>query len=209
MMNRPIRTSINKKSLAQIGIPRDFIPKTFEDFDTFDSNDLEKVKKFVCDYTDNITSNYESCKGIFFYGSNGQGKTLLSSIILKEAYRHRFTCRRCTYSSYLNMYTKLWNFHGDDLVNQQNDFETKFTRSEFLVLEEVGKEISNSISVPVFEDLLRQREDNCLPTIICTNLTPKDFTNRYGASIGSLVRGNMTPILLTGVDKREMFYNKR
>lgn len=206
---RPIRTELNPKSLTLIGIPKDLRKKGIEDFDTFDSKPLIRVKKLVNEYIEEIPENFERCKGIFFYGSNGQGKTLLSSIILKEAYRRRYSCRRCTFTEYLAHYTRLWNLSGNDLFNGQDSFMNNYTLAEFLVLEEIGKERDTNLSVPVLEDLLRQREDNCLPTIICTNLTPKDFGERYGESIISLVKGNMTPIELTGSDRREKYFKER
>ena len=208
-MTRPLRETINPKSLTLIGIPRDLRKKEITDFDTFGSESLDKVKEFVNSYMISIDRNFMYCKGIFFYGSNGQGKTLLSSIILKEAYRHRYSCRRCTYTDYLAHYTRLWNLNGSALESEQDMFTLQYTLPEFLVLEEIGKERDTALSVPVLEDLLRQREDSSLPTIICTNLSPKDFGNRYGASTISLVTGNMTPVEFTGEDHRKMFYNER
>ena len=167
--------NINLKSLTLIGIPRDLRKKTLDDFDTFGSEEPEEVKSFVGNYIETIPDNFKNCRGIFFYGSNGQGKTLLSSIILKEVYRRRYIGRRCTFSEYLSKYTHLWNLSGPQLDSEQELFDNWFTHAEFLVLEEIGKERDNSLSVPVLEDLLRQREDGGLPTIICTNLSPKDF----------------------------------
>ena len=46
------------------------------------------------------------------------------------------------------------------------------------------------------------REDRGLPTIICTNLTPKDVKEKFGNSIISLIQGNMTPYKLVGIDRR-------
>ena len=70
------------------------------------------------------------------------------------------------------------------------------------MLEEVGKEIDSKITKPILEDLLRYREEKGLVTIICTNLTIKDLEDLYGASIMSLIKGNMTPIKITGKDRR-------
>ena len=206
---RPIRETLNKNSLTIIGIPRDLRSKTLDDFETFGIPEMDEVKSFVAEYTSNLHKRLVNCEGIFFYGSNGQGKTLLSSIILKEAYRHRYTCKRVTFSEYISKYTKLWNINSSDLIVEQDNFETNYTSPEFLVLEEVGKEIDSKIASPILEDLLRYREDKGLPTIICTNLSPKVLEDKYGASIASLIRGNMSPVLISGEDKRLQFYNER
>ena len=72
-----------------------------------------------------------------------------------------------------------------------------------------GKEVDSKASAPILEDLLRYREDNGLVTVICTNLSPKDIENRYGVSVSSLLKGNMTPIKIEGVDKRKEYYDKK
>ena len=77
------------------------------------------------------------------------------------------------------------------------------------IQEEVGKEVDSKASAPILEDLLRYREDNGLVTILCTNLSPKDLEKRYGVSVASLLKGNMTPIRIEGIDKRKEHYDKK
>ena len=96
-----------------------------------------------------------------------------------------------------------WNKIEDDLSY------LSFRDSEFLALEEIGKEIDTKIAAPILEDLLRYREDKHLPTIVCTNLDIDTVEERYGYSIVSLIKGNMTPILIEGEDKRSNYYVDR
>jgi DNA replication protein DnaC len=208
-MTRPLRETINKNSLTLIGIPRELRGKTLADFDTFSLPKMEEVKNSISDYISDIPQRFQDCKGLFLFGSNGQGKTFLSSVILKEAYRHRYSCRRCTFTEYTSHYTRLWKTSVQDLTSAQEDFEQKFMAVEFLVLEEIGKEIDTSISAPILEDLLRFREDKGFPTIICTNLTLPALKDRYGESIVSLIKGNMYPLKIVGEDKREHFSKER
>lgn len=135
-------------------------------------------------------------------GSNGVGKSYLSCIIMKEAYRHRYSCRRVTFSSYISAYTESWGASKDERDVLENDLLDKYKGVEFLVLEEIGKEIDSKIAKPILEDLLRFREEHGLTTIICTNLTPQSLKEIYGASIVSLINGNMTVIIIDGEDKR-------
>lgn len=110
---RPLREEISEHSLVLMGVPKKFCNNTLDDFNTYDDKVLRKVKEFVADYIDNIESNIEFNKGIFFIGSNGVGKSMLSCIILKEAYRHRYSCRRVTFSNYIDAYTKSWGSRKD------------------------------------------------------------------------------------------------
>jgi DNA replication protein DnaC len=199
---RPLRTSLNKESLILMGIPRRFCDKTMKDFNTYGKKSLKDVKDFVQEYIDDLPKNIEENRGICFMGSNGVGKSYLSCIIMKEAYRHRYSCRRVTFSSYISAYTESWGASKDERDVLENDLLDKYKGVEFLVLEEIGKEIDSKIAKPILEDLLRFREEHGLTTIICTNLTPQSLKEIYGASIVSLINGNMTVIIIDGEDKR-------
>lgn len=210
MSKRPVRTVVSEDSLKLIGIPKSFRGNTLKDFDVKGKSELKKVKGLVQAYIEDLDSNFENNKGLFFYGSNGVGKTMLSSIILKEAYRHRYTSRRSTFVEYVDKYTKVWNAKSaDEKATLEDELYTYYKVVEFLVLEEVGKEIDSKVSAPILEDLLRYREDNGLVTIVCTNLNISLMTERYGESCISLLKGNTTPVMIECEDKRATIFKKR
>ncbi|UWD54010.1 MAG: DnaA protein [Bacteriophage sp.] len=210
MSKRPVRTVVSEDSLKLIGIPKSFRGNTLKDFDVKGKSELKKVKGLVQAYIEDLDSNFENNKGLFLYGSNGVGKTMLSSIILKEAYRHRYTSRRSTFVEYVDKYTKVWNAKSaDEKATLEDELYTYYKAVEFLVLEEVGKEIDSKVSAPILEDLLRYREDNGLVTIVCTNLNISLMTERYGESCISLLKGNTTPVMIECEDKRATIFKKR
>lgn len=198
---RPLRSSLSESSLIMMGVPKKFCDKTLDDFKEY--KDVVGVKKFVKNYIDNIEENINSGKGIFFCGSNGVGKSFLSCLILKEAYRHRYSCRRVTFSSYINAYTESWGADKSEKDVLEQDLLDKYKGVEFLVLEEIGKEIDSKIAKPILEDLLRYREEHGLSTVICCNLDLPDFKKYYENSICSLVSGNQTIIKIVAKDRRE------
>lgn len=199
-MSRPKREKISEKSLLLIGIPKYLCSKDISDFEVGDSSNLNSVKLFVKKYIMNIEEQYRKGNGIFFCGSNGVGKTMLSCIILKEAYKYRYMCRRISFSKYIDYYTNSWGYENN--VEVLDEYET-FKYCDFLVLEELGKEIDSKIAKPILEDLLRYRQESSKPTIICSNLTPEDFKEHYGNSISSLINGSMTIIKIVSKDKRK------
>ena len=99
---RPLRNEISNQSLILMGVPKKYTSKTIKDFKDYGSDALIKVRQFCENYLESIDDNIEDNRGIFFFGSNGVGKSFLSCIILKEAYRHRYSCRRITFSSYIS-----------------------------------------------------------------------------------------------------------
>lgn len=210
MSKRPVRTVVSEDSLKLIGIPKSFRGNTLKCFDVKGKSELKKVKGLVQAYIEDLDNNFENNKGLFLYGSNGVGKTMLSSIILKEAYRHRYTSRRSTFVEYVDKYTKVWNAKSaEEKATLEDELYTYYKAVEFLVLEEVGKEIDSKVSAPILEDLLRYREDNGLVTIVCTNLNIPLMTERYGESCISLLKGNTTPVMIECEDKRATIFKKR
>lgn len=209
-MKRPIRDTLSPLNLNRRGVPKRFHKLTINDFQDYGLEELKKVRILIKKYIEEIDDNYKNNRGLFLYGSNGVGKSLIASILVKEAYRHRYTSKRCTFQEYLNEYTRVWNAKT---IEEREEIEALFYHNfkavEFLALEEIGKELDNKLSPVVLEDLLRYREDNGLPTIVCTNLTPKTVIDKYGNSIGSLIKGNMTPILIVGEDRRLEEYKER
>lgn len=201
---RPLRTHINYTSLDIIGIPKKFQSMTLEDFNTYDTEELEEVKGYMQEYINKFdTHKLYEINGILFYGSNGVGKTMLASLILKQAYIHRYSCKRMTFVDYISMYTKAWGSKSpQEREDLTYDLFVQAKGIEFLVLEEVGKEIDSKVAIPILEDLLRYREDKGLVTIMCTNVRPSVLEEKYGASIMSLMKGNMFPITIVGKDRR-------
>ena len=195
---RPIRTTLSNKNLINMGVPKALLDLSLEDLDL-----NEKILDYVQGYIDNIDNSFKYNKGLFLYGSNGTGKTSIASIIIKEAYRHRYTAKRMTWVDYMTLHTRAWGCNNFELKMHTEDVIKDIKDREFLVLEEIGKEQDNKLAMTLLEDLLRHREDKGFPTIICTNLAPKSVVERYGASIESLIKGNMTPIKLVGKDNRK------
>lgn len=206
---RPVRKNVSNKSLRLIGIPSSFITSTLDDYRA-GSEELESVKTFVSNYINKIDTMFRINSGIFFNGSNGVGKTMLSCIIAKEAYRHRYTTRRCTFIDYINTYTRVWGAKStEEKESYEDQLYTYYKSVEFLILDEVGKEVDSKVSAPILEDLLRYREDNGLVTIICTNLNIQTILEKYGNSCVSLLKGNCVPITIDSKDLRNKTFRKK
>lgn len=208
-MSRPVRKTMSKTSLSLIGIPKSFINTTIEDF-IAKSDELKEVKSLVQQYIKDIDFNFDNNKGLFLCGSNGVGKTMLSCIILKEAYKHRYTSRRATFVEYIDKYTRVWSSkNSEEKEAFEDELYTYYKSVEFLVLEELGKEIDSKVAAPILEDLLRYREDKGLVTILCTNLNTETLSERYGESCMSLLKGNTIPVTIQSKDVRNSAFKKR
>lgn len=207
---RPKRTSLSAKNLLNRGVPKQLLNVRVSDLDDFGSEERSKFVDFMTNYLEDIPTRFNTNQGLFLFGSNGVGKSFCSCLIVKMAYVYRYTSRRCTFMEYISEYTRLWNIkNAEEKEEAEGLFFHKYKAVEFLVLEEIGKELDTKLSPTVLEDLLRYREEHGLVTIICTNLEPKDVLERYGNSVGSLIKGNFTPIRIVGSDKRTQSYTER
>ena len=205
-----MRVTLSDKALDVIGVPVHMRTKSIKDFNTYGKQSLSDVRDYIAEYISDIDSRYAENKGLFLYGSNGVGKTFLASIVAMESYRWRYSTKRVSFADYVQKYTRVWDaVNIEQREELESELYTEYKAVEFLILEEIGKEIDSKIAAPVLEDLLRYREDHYLPTVICTNLSIELVEERYGYSITSLIKGNMTPILIEGADKRSKFYVDR
>lgn len=205
MIKRPVRTHLSTENLSIMGVPKKFHNMSLDDFMTYDRENLEEVKEFVVNYISHIDENFSNNKGIYFCGANGVGKTTLACIIVREAYRHRYTAKRVTLSEYVKKYTDMWGAKSpDEKESLESSFYNRYKAVEFLVLEELGKEMDTKAVRPILEDLLRYREDEGLVTIYCTNLSPKQLKEIYGNSIYSLIHGNTLPVTINERDRRKV-----
>lgn len=205
-----MRVTLSDKALDVIGVPVHMRTKSIKDFNTYGKQSLSDVRDYIAEYISDIDSRYAENKGLFLYGSNGVGKTFLASIVAMESYRWRYSTKRVSFADYVQKYTRVWDaVNIEQREELESELYTEYKAVEFLILEEIGKEIDSKIAAPVLEDLLRYREDRHLPTVICTNLSIELVEERYGYSITSLIKGNMTPILIEGADKRSKFYVDR
>ena len=209
-MNRPKRTTISSLNLSRRGVPKRLHNSSIDDFKDYGNDSLREVREFIRDYIDNIHLKFKNNTGLFLYGSNGVGKSMLASIIVKEAYINRYSSKRVTFVDYVSEYTRVWNTKSiEERENAEAMFYHEYKAVEFLVLEELGKELDSKLTPTVLEDCLRYREERGLPTIICTNLTPKAIVDKYGSSIESLIKGNFVPIKIVGLDKRAEYFEGR
>ncbi|AEZ50509.1 DnaC-like helicase loader [Bacillus phage BCD7] len=195
-MSRPKRSKLSKENLAYRGVPRDYFDATLEQY-PIDASKKKLVKNFINNFPEMLADG----QSLIMYGSNGSGKTYLSAIIVKEAYRYRYSSFLITLQSLIDLKFK---------SNRDEDAREKIQKiydAEFLVIDEVGKETFSEklFNVTLLEELLRYRDTKGTSTIICTNLpldTKDGLYEQYGKSISSLIKGNFVKLKYTEEDNR-------
>lgn len=151
-------------------------------------------------YYKNIHSNFDTGWGMYIFGDNGVGKTHSCCALLKEI-------QRLGYSTYCILADVLKVAYIDgSRFDKDSSVVKRVEKVDFLLIEDLGKEYSgkgSGFAELCFENLLRKRVRDCLPTIITTNLSPTAFEERYKKSAISLAKECMLAVYMQGEDRRK------
>lgn len=188
------RTKISKEALTLMGIPLMYQGISWRDYQ-FPSDGM---KKLLTGYTEHCDEMFEDCVNLIFIGTNGCGKSYVSSIILQECYSRYYSARMITFKDFIAK-----TFNNDDMYSYWN--------TEFLVIDELGAEVSlkSNAEKSLIEELLKYRFAKGLPTIICSNLDMATLKARYGNTFFSML-SDFVSVEIKGNDgRREAFRKKK
>ena len=88
-------------------------------------------------------------------------------------------------------------FHGGA------DDTDRYLTVELLILDDLGTELGGAFTTACLYDIINTRLVRGLPTVMSTNLSPKELTDRYGERIASRLFGEYTPLVFCGEDVRK------
>ncbi len=155
----------------------------------------------------NFCMNYAKCfsmdsPSIIMMGKTGLGKTHLSLSIAKEVINGNFGV---VYAPAQKLVSDLerehFSFSGSDSAMK------KYTLCDLLIIDDLGAEFPSQFTTAVIGNLINERLYENRPTIISTNLSVKELTERYSERTASRILGEYRRLLFVGEDIR--FLKKR
>ena len=152
---------------------------------------IEKCHGFVRDF-DNAHGN------LLFYGQSGLGKTFLSNCIAKELLD---TCHSVVYFSAVS----LFEHFSEQLSARDEDSRLEddpLYSCDLLIIDDLGTETPNAYTLGKFFSLINDRLLRSASTVISTNLTLNQLSDRYTERTASRIIGSYDRIRLTGQDLR-------
>lgn len=158
---------------------------------------MEKNLAVAKDFAENFGKGE---KNLLLIGSTGTGKTHISTAIAKVLIERGV---EVLYDSAQNIFTA---FEKDKFKSGYGPYEpegSKYAECDLLIIDDLGTEFISQFTVSCLYNLLNTRINKGLATIISTNLSPAELSEKYEDRIYSRIVGADSRILLfKGKDKR-------
>ena len=137
-------------------------------------------------------------KNLLFSGATGLGKTFLSACIAGEVADRGFSVR---YESAAHLFDKLEKakFSGDPQAQEESE---KLKQCDLLIIDDLGTEMLNQFVKSALYLLINDRILDRKATIISTNLSSDQITERYTPQIASRLLGAYQRVAFVGEDIR-------
>lgn len=171
--NRKKRERINK-ILGDSGIEKRFKNRTFENFEV-DNENKEAFNNSKL-YAEKFGAFKETGEGLYFFGNNGTGKTHLAIAIALKLIGEGVPVICMTSIRLLQEIRRTYDRNRD--VSEYQILAT-YKEVDLLVIDDLGQENITDWGIAMLYDIINDRYERCLPTIVTTNLSEKDLINNW------------------------------
>lgn len=153
--------------------------KTYSPFDNITSI-VKSAKEFVA----NFGTPAATTKNMLIYGETGLGKTFLTNCVAKGVLDKGHSVL------YLSANELFESILAEYLLNRKTDLEDLFKyiyNTELLIIDDLGTEVTNNFVASQLFEVINKRQLSGRSTLISTNLTMKQFRDRYSERIMSRI----------------------
>lgn len=196
--NRPLEERLNN-----LRIPRRFESMTLESYSK--SIGDQDVYYAIMTWLKNSEENIASGSGLYLFGGTGVGKTHLAIGLLKEVItKTQISGYYIPATTYLEMMYDELNNDGSLPEEYESPYTSKYLRAiyDVVVFDGLGDENDTEFTRRSIMNLLNQRINNNLPTIITSLYNPKKLSLRYGERFVSILQSACRLVPVSGTDQR-------
>lgn len=198
-----LREIIIKERIARSAMGRLLETQSFDSFDLsvydYDKKVSERMKSILA-LAKNYVRDFDKRKdNLLLIGPTGTGKTHISTAIAGELIHKGYDV---IYDSTQNIIS---DFEADRFKSgygREESRSDKYFECTLLIIDDMGTEFSNQFTVATIYNLLNERQNKGLPTIISTNLSPEELAAKYEDRIYSRIIGNSRILPFEGKDHR-------
>lgn len=163
--------------LGRAAIPARFQGKRFDDYQA-DTDGQRKALALCKGYADDFATHYDDGRCLMLLGRVGCGKTHLASAIVWHL---------CTQTKFSGVYRTLPSLvqdiratYGKDVDFTEADIHNVLGSCSLLVLDEIGATKSSEFELALLFTIINGRYESKLPTVIVSNLAPKELHTAIG-----------------------------
>ena len=203
-MCRCFREELVKATILSSGIGNLIEKQSFDNFDLEwyrdDEENYERMAHALSKAKEYCNKFPKNKGNLLLIGKTGTGKTHISTAIAREVINLGYDV---IYDSVQNI---LADFEDDKFRRSYNTEELKaekYLECDLLIIDDLGTEFANQVSISCLYNLLNTRYNKGLGTIISTNLSAEELARKYEDRIYSRIVGAGTRVLVfSGRDKR-------
>ncbi len=189
-----------------------------ENFSTFSLTYYSKEPDGIHKHTpyENASNTLAACKdyvehfekshpGVLIYGETGLGKTFLSNCIAKALLDKGHTV---LYLTSINLFENILSgiIMGNVREKENMALYDYIYNCELLIIDDLGTEVPNTFVNSQLFEIINMRNNRSLATLISTNLSMRELSDRYTERIMSRIIGDFKVLQLYGTNIR---YTKR
>lgn len=162
---------------------------------------MEVVYNTCLEYANEFSENSAN---LLFRGGTGLGKTYLSACIARVVAEKGFSVCYDTAVSALEAFEQRKFARDAETAMVADEKVSRMLDCDLMILDDLGTEMTTSVSVSALYTLLNTRLINGKKTIISTNLTDAEMVKKYTPQICSRIDGEFMRLPFSGQDIRKI-----
>lgn len=151
--------------------------------------------RFCMDYAKNFG---EHSQGLFLFGGTGLGKTFLSSCIARELLQKGVSVAFDSIQNYLR------DIENEHFGRAEGNTLQILLNADLTILDDLGSEFSSQFNSASIYNILNSRLNMGKPTVVSTNLSLDELTQKYDDRIISRLTGMFYTLRFIGEDVRQI-----
>ena len=157
-------------------------------YDYYEDSELPQMKKIIGEcraYVSDFDNTYEN---ILFFGGVGVGKTFLTNCIANELLKQGHSVIYFTAFQLFDTLAK-YAFRQQDVSDDISRVHEDIFDCDLLIIDDLGTEMTNSFVLSQLFLIINERDNRKKATIISTNLSIGEITERYSERTFSRIYG--------------------